>query len=108
MHNPFKSKKDPQPMDGPPSYDDATANDARPSPGLASRNPFVSVTDPGGHSGNPDTKDHGLYRADSNDSGHSHIDSYKAERLMDDDKLREMDDEMRELPDGWVRCFDPK
>lgn len=24
------------------------------------------------------------------------------------DELRDMDDEQRDLPPGWVRCFDPK
>lgn len=24
------------------------------------------------------------------------------------DELRDMDDEQRDLPSGWVRCFDPK
>lgn len=26
---------------------------------------------------------------------------------MDEEQRKELDDEMRDLPEGWVRCFDP-
>ncbi|ORX35966.1 hypothetical protein BD324DRAFT_629703 [Kockovaella imperatae] len=51
----------------------------------------------------------GLHRANS---GHSYKSSSSDESSFEDhmgsDARRSMDDERRDLPPGWVRCFDPK
>ena len=92
----------------PPSYDTAVTNPAH--------NPALKVTDPTGHTNSQaslgnSVSTNGLTRSTSATS-YASVDTVSSvgspERLVDDDGLRELDDEMRELPKGWVRCFDPK
>ena len=92
--------------DAPPSYTAATGNKATPG---------VQVTDPQGET----------HRANSTSvvsgqrPGHARASSDAGSMLSDvsdgdlhlpgtDESRRSMDDERRELPEGWVRCFDPK
>lgn len=76
-------------MDAPPSYDKAVAQ------------PQVNVTAPQDN----------LSRQRSNASTASTTSEPDVTHLapgMTEDGRRSMDDERRELPEGWVRCFDPK
>ena len=75
--------------------------------------PAVNITNPGGatHRANSsDMMNKGqLNRMKSNDSMVSSDGGYDphVSDLKEDDRIS-MSDEMRDLPKGWVRCFDPK
>ncbi|EIW68415.1 hypothetical protein M231_00264 [Tremella mesenterica] len=98
------------PDDSPPSYQTTMAQ------------PALNITSPSGVT-HPANSDPALAntgpvhrpshnRADSDASSMSDIsDASEAgltPGLVDEEGRRSMDDEQRELPQGWVRCFDPK
>lgn len=86
--------------DNPPSYYNAMSH------------PQVAVTNPSGNTAPPSSTAgpvHDLSRQRSNASTASTVSDH--DHLlpgMTEDGRRSMDDEQRELPSGWVRCFDPK
>jgi hypothetical protein len=90
------------PTDAPPSYDTATHDQ-----------PAVRVTTPAGGT-QPASSDAsrpggGLHRSRTNDSDSSDSDDgMLSPGLVNEEGRRSMDDERRDLPPGWVRCFDPK
>ncbi|ORY29680.1 hypothetical protein BCR39DRAFT_588260 [Naematelia encephala] len=90
------------PTDAPPSYE------------TVAHNPELNVTDPTGHTDLPRTASqsdtqHPFQRSQSNSSISTVSSSgLGADDLVGDEGRRSMDDEARELPPGWVRCFDPK
>ena len=49
-----------------------------------------------------------LERSRTNDSDSSDSSDGLGPSLIDEDDRKSMDDEQRDLPPGWVRCFDPK
>lgn len=95
----------------PPTYD--TAVNSHPMA------PQVAVTDAAGHQVSQPATDrtsHNNARVedDSDDSddeyGSGFLHPHPAGGFHGDARksLESMDEEYRELPDGWVRCFDPK
>ena len=94
-------------MSAPPSYDAATAPNQ----------PAVAVTNPQGQTTTgaaaqrpqPGANPGALSRMRSNDSmaSVSSVGSTFVDEIGEDGR-RSMDDERRELPEGWARCFDPK
>ena len=90
------------PTDVPPSYDTATHGQ-----------PAVQVTTPAGNT-QPASADvsnggGGLERSRTNETVSSiSSDDLLSPGLVDEEGRKSMDDERRDLPDGWVRCFDPK
>ncbi|ORX38308.1 hypothetical protein BD324DRAFT_620388 [Kockovaella imperatae] len=90
-------------MSGPPTYEAATAD--RHQPQLAVTNPQGQTTSPAA-AANTSGNDHDLSRVRSNDTVSS-VGSTFVDQIGEDGR-RSMDDERRDLPPGWVRCFDPK
>jgi hypothetical protein len=97
------------PSDAPPSYDNAINSNAQ--------GPALNITAPGGEthrassfSEQPAQSGHNLERATSNESfmSDSTDGGLGARSSIPEDGRRSMDDEMRDLPKGWVRCFDAK
>jgi hypothetical protein len=99
------------PTDAPPAYNTAVQ---QPAPG-------VQITTPRGeHHLDPMAQTHaatrpagGRERASSNASTLSSVsddsdNGLGVRDLVGEEGRRSMDDEARELPDGWVRCFDVK
>lgn len=90
------------PTDKPPAYDSAI--------GQGDGRPNVNVTTPSGEvrSANEMPTGGNLERSKTNDT----ISSYESDTFspagVDKEAIHEMDDEQRDLPEGWVRCFDPK
>jgi hypothetical protein len=94
------------PSDQPPSYQNAVGS---------SQAPALNVTEPSGETHRassfpqPQQQHHGLERTTSNESFASDLSSDGGLGAnIPEDGRRSMDDEMRDLPKGWVRCFDPK
>jgi hypothetical protein len=84
------------PTDNPPSYDIAATQ-----PGLDTQHLAV----PSDHGNHTSTR---LARSRSNESATSVSSDGLTSDLLDDDGRRSMSDEMRDLPPGWVRCWDEK
>lgn len=94
----------------PPGYNEALA---APLDARDTHNPNINVTNPQGEtrrsSDLPPGGGHNLDRQISNASTISTASSGGIPHVegMDEEQRMELDDEMRELPEGWVRCFDP-
>jgi hypothetical protein len=94
------------PQDAPPSYHAAVQqNTNAPSLNVTGTNGVThrqnSVPSVPQHQGLERVASNESYMSDSTDGG------LHASHVPDDDRMS-MDDEFRELPKGWVRCFDPK
>jgi len=90
------------PTDAPPSYDTATNGQ-----------PAVRVTTPAGNTqpASSDASNQGtaMERTRTNETESSDSsDDLLSPGLVDEEGRKSMDDERRDLPPGWVRCFDPK
>jgi hypothetical protein len=97
----------------PPSYNDAIR---APPPGPASGVPAISVSGPPGGS-SASGQGHGLSveereraqaQHDASDSDSSDDEDGLLHPEMTESDRRSFDDEYRDLPEGWVRCWDPK
>lgn len=84
------------PVDNPPSYDAASAQTGTDSQHLS------VPANIGHHHGNR------LERVRSNESATTASSDGFTSDLLDDDGRRSMSDEMRDLPPGWVRCWDDR
>lgn len=84
----------------PPSYDAVAGS------------PKINVTAPQGQSGKQNPASPADLRRQRTNESVSSVDSREFLQArhdgMDDDERRSFDDEHRDLPEGWVRCFDPK
>jgi hypothetical protein len=86
----------------PPPYEAATQSGARPN---------VAVTNPFGEtrSASMASEQNNLERVRTNESAVSSVSSNGTlGGELDEDTRKSLDDERRDLPEGWVRCFDPK
>ncbi|CAD6590605.1 MAG: hypothetical protein TREMPRED_005814, partial [Tremellales sp. Tagirdzhanova-0007] len=94
----------------PPAYEAAVRNEQYGGPGSQATGPQGGQTAHQANSANTNQKGN-LQRMTTNDSissaGDYGEDQY-GKSLVEDDDRRSMDDETRDLPKGWVRCFDPK
>ena len=92
----------------PPAYEAAVRNEQYGGPGSATSPQGGQTRQP---ANSPNTNQRGnLQRMMTNDSIASTDDGNHqyGKSLVEDDDRRSMDDETRDLPKGWVRCFDPK
>lgn len=94
-------------MSAPPPYDHAVTQPAnqRGQPALNVTNPFGETHRANSADALNDTGN--LQRMRSNDSTASSDGGFGMGEEPNETR-RSMDDEMRDLPKGWVRCFDPK
>lgn len=88
------------PTGNPPAYDQAVGNHNGPS---------VNVTSPFGDTRSGSNAQGGgdLHRSKTNETVSSVESDALGPGLVDEEGRKSMDDEQRDLPDGWVRCFDP-
>ncbi|KAL0247365.1 hypothetical protein I308_104401 [Cryptococcus tetragattii IND107] len=85
------------PSDPPPPY----------QPADASSKSNLQTTAPQGATQSASAGGNAMQRSPTNMSGISDT-STEGTDIDLNDELRDMDDEQRDLPPGWVRCFDPK
>lgn len=85
------------PSDPPPPY----------QPADASSKSNLQTTAPQGVTQSASAGGNAMQRSPANMSGISDT-STEGTDIDLNDELRDMDDEQRDLPPGWVRCFDPK
>ena len=105
------------PSDSPPSYQAAVGQPGQ--PGGPGRGPALKVTTPQGETrtasqdalgdtGTTRRPGHSRSASDVSDISDVESDGGVSPGLLDEEGRRSMDDEQRELPEGWVRCWDPK
>ena len=98
------------PTEPPPSYETALTQ----PPNQAAARPGVSVTSPQGQTRSASSDQAAgtapLARTTANESlaSVSTDGGLGAEDLIGEEGRRSLDDERRDLPEGWVRCFDAK
>ena len=93
------------PTEPPPDYNAATT-----APAMQLTNPQGATMNPANDTANQHgvQKPNQLERMESNVSSLPSEDGLTVDDGLDEEGRRSFDDEHRDLPEGWVRCFDSK